>query len=134
MRGGPLGHDAHGHRRQLGFARRQHPLPLSSPVDKAAEAQKDAQERLDDAHAWVLSTEQGRRHLFNLIYRAAKLDGNAFTGEALSRDYNLGQQSVGRWLLEQLERVDADLTDKMLLEGRRERRNDRVHSAPDASR
>lgn len=101
-------------------------------ADRAAEVQKDAQQRLEDSIAWALSAEQGRRLLDHLAFRAAKVLENAFTGEAASRDYNLGQQSVGRWLLEQCDRVDPDLTDKMLLEGRRQRRTDRVHSAPDS--
>jgi hypothetical protein len=82
--------------------------------------------------AWALSTKQGRWLLFNLSARPI-LERNAFTGEELSRDYNLGQQATSRWLLEQLERVDQDLFDKMMAEGLRDRRTDRVHEEPDAS-
>ena len=82
--------------------------------------------------AWGLSTEQGRRMLYALSMKPL-LDKEPYTGEACSRDYNLGLQAAARWLRRQLERVDPDLFDKMVLEGLREARNDRVHSAPDAS-
>ena len=63
------------------------------------------------------------------------LEKNAFTGEPLSRDYNLGLQATARWLLETLEHADPALFDKMMLEGLRERRasrNGNVHDKPDA--
>jgi hypothetical protein len=78
-----------------------------------------------------MSTPQGRRCLFQLSARPL-LERDAFTGEELSREYNLGQQAHARWLLAVLERVDPDLFDKMMLEGLRERRTDRVHEEPDA--
>lgn len=99
-----------------------------------------AKERFDDALAWVLGTEQGRLFLAQVVYEVSKLESESFTGERVSTDYNLGQRSVGRWLMEAAERVEPQLADKMVSEyrvARREMReqsrSDRINASADAS-
>ena len=63
------------------------------------------QERQDDLR-WVLSTEQGRRFVSDLVYLFCKHNDNAYTGDANATAYNLGRRAVGSDLLRLLERPE----------------------------
>jgi hypothetical protein len=84
-----------------------------------AEARKRAaQEEADllDAFRLMMETAEGKRVVFWLLGRAG-LYANAFdAGSEAAERYRLGRQSLGLEILQKLDRVDARLYPRLLLE------------------
>lgn len=65
---------------------------------KPQDEKSKAREQLDkDAIIATMSTRNGRRFVFNILSQCG-LMRNAFTGQASTTDFNLGQQNIGHWL------------------------------------
>lgn len=79
---------------------------------RAAEEEAD----LRDAFRLMMDTAEGKRVVFWLLGRAG-LYANAFdAGSEAAERYRLGRQSLGLEILQKLDRVDARLYPRLLLE------------------
>lgn len=72
------------------------------------------QEELRAALAGLLSVAQGQRVLFWVLEQAA-IYRDAFSGDDAATNYVLGQQSVGRKLIDLMEQIDPRTYPRLLL-------------------
>jgi len=79
-------------------------------------AAKEARDRqnLLDAFKAVLATPQGKRVLFWVLEQAA-IYRDAFSGDDAATNYVLGQQSVGRKLIDLMDQIDPRTYPRLLL-------------------
>lgn len=75
--------------------------------------ERDHQE-LRDAMAALLSVPQGQRVLFWVLEQAA-VYRDAFSGDDAATNYLLGQQSVGRKMIELMDQIDPRTYPRLLL-------------------
>jgi hypothetical protein len=98
-----------------------------SPADLAKERDADL--------AWVMSTSQGRRFLYRLAFDhdAGMLLANPYLPDSNGLPFNVGRQSLARWVLGEVERVNTALFEKMMVEAYDPaRRPSRPHVPADA--
>ena len=72
------------------------------------------QEELRAAMAGLLSIPQGQRVLFWVLEQAA-IYRDAFSGDDAATNYLLGQQSVGRKLIDLMDQIDPRTYPRLLL-------------------
>ena len=75
----------------------------------------DDQRKLEDALSVLLKREEGRRVLFWVLEQAG-VYRDAYTGDDAATNYVLGSQAVGRKLIGLMDRVDARLYPRLLLD------------------
>ena len=63
----------------------------------------------------LLSTEEGKRVVFWLLEMAG-VYRDAFSGDAAATNYTLGQQSIGRRILTELNAIDPRIYPRLLLD------------------
>lgn len=97
------------------------PIDLASQEEAKAEAAKIRDEEQGQANLdfkWLMSDERGRRFMWELLTEC-RVYHDPMTGNSQTF-YNLGQQRVGRWLIERLHTVCLELKHVMELERRKD--------------
>jgi len=72
-------------------------------------------DRLHEAIAAVLATDDGRRVVFWLL-SICGLYEDGFTGDDALTNYRLGRQAVGKQILAQMNAIDGELYPRFLME------------------
>lgn len=81
---------------------------LTEVLDPEEKKRMDTRIRLDtDALRQVVMTRLGRRFIYQLMQKAG-MDGNPFTGEINSTNYNCGRKSVASDLKADIEAINRD--------------------------
>lgn len=83
--------------------------------DRERSAQDREREELEAAFRSALASDDGKRVLFWLLEQAG-VYRDPFSGDDATTNYVLGQQSIGRRLIGQLEAIDPRAYPRLLLE------------------
>ncbi len=74
-----------------------------------------SQKALSDAFRALLSDAAGQRVLFWILEQSS-MYADAFTGDPHSTNYMLGQQSVGRRMIAQMDAIDPQFYPQLLID------------------
>jgi hypothetical protein len=97
--------------------------PEEYAKERAAEDELDLRE--------ALKSRRVSRFIRRIVFRACKLIDLTHTGAAPSHDFIDGQRSIGKWLVDEMFRVDPQLAAAWWAEYAEERLDQQTHAVRD---